>query len=74
MAEEFKVNQLQKKLYAGAVLLSPVAAFAQSSSYDVTSVTTAITAAVTAILAIGAAVVAGPRIAIKVWKWIGRAL
>jgi len=50
------------------------AVFAQSSSYDVTSVTAQITAAVTAILAIGAAVVAGPRIAIKVWKWIARAL
>jgi hypothetical protein len=72
-----KFRNMVKKYGARTVvygsLLSPLAAFAQTS-YDVTSVTAAITAAVTAILAIGAAVVAGPRIAIKVWKWIGRAL
>lgn len=63
-------GQLALALYGGSV----ASAFAQASSYDVTSVTAQITAAVTAILAIGAAVVAGPRIAIKVWKWIARAL
>lgn len=67
---------LKQKLYAGAVAMAPVAAFAQSSGggYDTSTVTTAIAGAVTAILAIGAAVVAGPKIAVKVWKWIGSAL
>ena len=60
----------------GSVLLSATVgtAMAQGATYDTASVTTQITAAVTAILAIGAAVTAGPKIAIRVWKWIGRAL
>ena len=60
----------------GALLLGAgtTAAFAQSSTYDVTGVTGQITAAVVAVLAIGAAVTAGPKIAVKVWKWASRAL
>lgn len=59
----------------GAVGLAATAGSAMAqTSYDTSSVTTQITAAVAAILLIGAAVVAGPKIAIKVWKWIGRAL
>lgn len=60
----------------GAVVLAATTTFAmaQGSGYDVSSVTAAIALAVTAILAIGAAVVAGPRISVKVWKWISRAL
>lgn len=51
-------------------------ALAQSGggSYDTSALTTAATQAAAAVLAVGAAIVAGPKIAVKVWKWIGRAL
>lgn len=68
------MNKRFQKWGAGfGVALAPAFAFAQSG-IDTTSVTTQITAAATAVLLIGAAVVAGPKIAVKVYKWIGRAL
>ena len=73
-----KTKSVFRKLQYGAVGVAACTglALAQSggSSYDTSAVTTQITAAVVAILAIGAAVVAGPKIAVKVWKWVGRAL
>jgi len=61
------------KVVAYGSMLAPLPLFAQTT-YDTSAVTTAIAATVVAILAIGAAVVAGPKIAVKVWKWVGRAL
>lgn len=80
MPRESKMFQKVSKYVNGgqlAVILygaSAASAFAQTTTYDVSTVTTAIAATVAAILSIGAAVVAGPKIAIKVWKWIGSAL
>lgn len=42
-------------------------------SYDITSATTQIAAVVVAVLAVGA-LVFGVKLAVKGWKWIGRAL
>lgn len=50
------------------------AAMAQTGGIDTSDVLTQVTAAATAVLAVGAAIVAGPKIAVKVYKWIGRAL
>jgi hypothetical protein len=67
------MKRLKKFGFGLAVSMAPFAAFAQGG-IDTTDVTAQITAAATAVLAIGAAVVAGPKIAVKVFKWIGRAL
>ncbi len=50
-------------------------AFAQTTpTFDTTTVVAAIAAAAVAIGLLGAAVVAGPKIAVKAWKWISASL
>ncbi len=74
--QSLKRGLSRARIVTGALVASmalPVASFAQTT-YDTTALTGAATAAATAVLAVGAAIVAGPKIAVKVWKWIGRAL
>jgi hypothetical protein len=66
------MNRFQK--WGAGLSLAMTPLFASAQAIDITGVSTQITAAATAVLAIGAAVVAGPKIAVKVYKWVGRAL
>ena len=64
-----------RKVVGGCMIgLAPAAAFAQSGGIDTGAITTAITAATTAIALVGAAVVSGPKVTAKVYKWISSAL
>lgn len=62
------LNRLQGVALAVLGTVASVPAFA---AYDTAAVTTEITAAAAAIGAIGAAVVAGPRVIRAAWRWIG---
>lgn len=76
-----KVNALfrslgnKARLVAGSlVMFGATAAPAMADAIDTTGIITAVTGAAAAVALVGAAIVAGPKIGVKVYKWLSGAL